>query len=109
MFGRTYEPEEAVGIGLVHECVDDSLSRAIALAEVLCEKSSLAIAYAKRLIRDFGSGPLDAGLAAERTLFCDLLVREDSITLMERMLAGSNDILDVEQSKANGGRKDGDR
>jgi enoyl-CoA hydratase/carnithine racemase len=95
MFGRTFEPEEAVGLGLVNECADDARVRALALAEILCGKPALALAHAKRLIRQFGGGSLEQGLAAERTLFCDLLMRPESLTRMDRMLAGSNDILTI--------------
>ena len=95
MFGRTFEPEKAVSLGLVNECADDVRARTLAVAEILCAKPALALAHAKRLIRQFGTGALEQGLAAERTLFCDLLVRPESLTRMDRMLAGSNDILNI--------------
>jgi hypothetical protein len=47
-----------------------------------------AIAHVKRLVRMAAGQGLDAGLAAERTLFCDLMVDAESIERMARMNAG---------------------
>jgi hypothetical protein len=64
------------------------LPAALALARELAARHPRAVSHVKRLVRMAASQGLDAGLAAERTLFCDLLVDADSIALMARMNAG---------------------
>jgi enoyl-CoA hydratase len=95
LFGRTFTPEEALQAGLVNECVENALSRALVLARDLAERPARAVAHIKCLVRGFAGEPLDNGLAAERTLFCDLLMQREGIARMETMLSGTRDILDV--------------
>ncbi len=88
--GRTVRPKEAARMGLVSECVEGPvMDRARALAAELSRAPALALAHVKRLMRGGG-----AGLAAERTLFCDLMVSDEAVALMGRMNAGSGDIRD---------------
>ncbi len=90
--GRTVGPKEAARLGLVSACVDAPvLDHALNLARELAEKPARALAHAKRLVR---RGASEAGLAAERTLFCDLMVSDEGIELMARMNAGKRDIRD---------------
>ncbi len=95
MLGRTLSPREALRLGLVQDCVEGPvLPRALALAEELAEKPARALAHIKALIRAALEQPLAQGLAAERTLFCDLLVHEPSLARMERMNREGLDIRD---------------
>ena len=50
--------------------------------------------HIKRLVREFGRGDLEAGFAAERTLFCDLVVGEPAISRMHAMNTGKLDLRD---------------
>jgi enoyl-CoA hydratase/carnithine racemase len=92
LLGRTVAPQEAARLGLVHECVADARARATALARALAAKPAAAIAHVKRLVRGALATPLEQGLAQERTLFCDLMVRPEAIDLMHEMNAGARDI-----------------
>jgi len=75
---------------MVDECVDGPvLPHALALARELAALPPHAVAHIKRLVRMSAAQGLDAGLAAERTLFCDLMVDPESIARMARMNAGS--------------------
>lgn len=92
LLGKTVVPSEAMRLGLVHECVPDAVARALELARELVAKPAAAIAHVKRLVRGALAMPLDQGLARERTLFCDLMVRDEAITRMAEMNAGRRDI-----------------
>ncbi|MFC3231357.1 enoyl-CoA hydratase/isomerase family protein [Marinibaculum pumilum] len=91
--GETLSPRDAAAAGLVHECVDgDVVAAALDLAARLKRRSGLALSHIKALVRQHAQGPLDAGLAAERTLFCDLMVSDEAATAMEAVAAGTRDI-----------------
>ena len=64
------------------------LPRALALAQALAALSPRAVGHVKHLVKMAAAQGLDDGLAAERTLFCDLMVDPVSIGLMARMNAG---------------------
>ena len=51
-----------------------------------------ALAHVKRLVRGASAAGLDASLADERTLFCDLMTDADAIGRMARMNAGGHPI-----------------
>lgn len=88
--GRTVTPERAEHYGLISACVDGPvLDHAMEMAHGLCAKPANALAHIKRLVR---LGPDDAMLAAERTLFCDLMVSDEGIEMMAKMNA-AGDIL----------------
>ncbi len=86
--GRTVTPEKAEHYGLVSACVDGPvLDHAMEMARGLCAKPAIALAHIKRLTRL----PIDeAMMAAERTLFCDLMVSDEGIELMAQMNAGGD-------------------
>lgn len=89
LLGRTWSPAQAASLGLVDEVVPGPvLPRALALAESLAALSPRAVGHVKRLVKMAAAQGLDDGLAAERTLFCDLMVDPRSIDLMARMNAG---------------------
>ena len=70
------------------------LLRTRQLAAELAGKSATALAHIKRLVRGVGIGGSEAGFAAERTLFCVLMVSPDGIARMEAMHSGRVDLRD---------------
>jgi len=94
LLGRTFSPAEAAQQGLVHECRADALMHALAVARELAGKVPAALRHIKHLVRCADSLDPAAALAAERTLFCDLLVNEQSLQRMAQMNAGERDIAD---------------
>jgi enoyl-CoA hydratase/carnithine racemase len=64
------------------------LEAALALARAIAQRPRLAVAHVKRLVRMVAGQGLAEGLAAERTLFCDLMVSAESIARMAEMNAG---------------------
>jgi enoyl-CoA hydratase len=95
LLGKTFTPQQAVGYGLASECVSGAIMpRALEIAHELAAKPATAVAHIKRLVRgSFGSDP-GAGFAAERTLFCDLMVSDESIKRMHAMNTGHRDLRD---------------
>ena len=67
--GLTFEADEALRIGLVHEIAENPLTRALNIAAEWESRGAEGIAYAKRLTRAALDRPLDAGLADERASF----------------------------------------
>jgi enoyl-CoA hydratase/carnithine racemase len=92
LLGRTFEPAEAAAHGLVHACVADVRAHALAVATELAAKPQPALGHLKYLARHAGGGDAAAGLAAERTLFCDTLVSDEALKRMAEMNAGRRDI-----------------
>ncbi len=91
--GRTVGPDEARALGMVHEvCVDGALIGARRIAEEIASKTPLAVRHIKHLIRHAASGPLDEGLGLERTLFLDLMVKDEAVDLMAAFEASGRDI-----------------
>jgi enoyl-CoA hydratase len=89
LLGRTWTPRAAATLGLVDEVVDVPVRpRCIALAREIAALPPRAVSHVKRLVRMAGGQGLAEGLAAERTLFCDLMVDAESIERMARMNAG---------------------
>ncbi len=95
LLGKTLSPKEAAAYGLVTECCDGpALDRALEIAHELASKSPHAVAHIKYLVRRSELvAPMD-GLAAERTLFADLVGRDEAIDLMTEMNQGKRDIRD---------------
>ena len=93
LLGRTWRPGQAAAQGLVDECVDgEALDRGMALARELAALPALAVGHIKQLVRAAASQGLAEGMAAERTLFCDLMVSEASIARMHEMNTGQRSI-----------------
>ena len=89
LLGRTWSPARAASLGLVDEVVEAPVkAHALALARELAARPPRALAHVKRLVRMAASQGLADGLAAERTLFCDLMADDASIALMAEMNAG---------------------
>ncbi|MEM0440118.1 MAG: 3-hydroxyacyl-CoA dehydrogenase/enoyl-CoA hydratase family protein [Candidatus Caldarchaeum sp.] len=79
LLGTRIGAEEALRIGLVNKVVkpeklDEELQ---AMAEKLASMPPLAVRAAKQLVLTAREAPLSRGLAAERTLFADLLFTKD--------------------------------
>jgi enoyl-CoA hydratase/carnithine racemase len=94
LLGCTFTPDEAAAQGLVHACVDDVLAQASAVAAELAGKPQPALGHIKQLAQRAGRGDAEAGLAAERTLFCDTMVSDEALRRMAEMNAGRRDITD---------------
>ncbi|MGL6112388.1 MAG: enoyl-CoA hydratase/isomerase family protein [Rubrivivax sp.] len=94
LLGRTFLPAQASDQGLVNACVDDVLGHAMSVAQELAGKPQPALGHIKRLAQRAGSGDPAAGLADERTLFCDTMVSDDALQRMAEMNAGRRDISD---------------
>ena len=93
LLGKTFTPRQAVGYGLATECVAGAvLPRALEIANELAAKSATAVAHIKRLVRGSFGGEPQAGFAAERTLFCDLMVSDEAIREMQALNAGQRDL-----------------
>lgn len=91
--GRTLRPGEAAQLGLVHAvCAEGGLARAEAVAREIARQPALAIRHVKQLVRGAHDMPMQEGLALERTLFLDLMVRDEAIERMARMNAERRDI-----------------
>lgn len=90
LLGRTFTPAQAAAAGLVNECCSGpALDRALELARQLAARQPRALAHIKRLLRAPDAG---SAFAAERTLFCDLMVDPRSTDLMQQMNAGERAI-----------------
>lgn len=97
LLGRTIVPAEAVALGVAMEIVEgDVLARAVEIAEKLVSKNSQAVAHIKQLVRGSAQWNIDEGLAKERTLFCDLMVSEESLNAMSNFVETSADIRDID-------------
>lgn len=93
LLGDTIAPARAHALGLLTELTQGPpLPRALELAGRLAAKPQRALAHIKNLVRRAPEGPLDQLLAAERTLFCDLLVQETAAGRMAEWVAGRRDI-----------------
>lgn len=95
LLGDVMSPKELHATGLTLELVGgDITERATAVARQLAAKPPAALAHIKRLVRQSLRGAPEQGFADERTLFCDLMVREDARDLMADMAAGNRTITD---------------
>jgi enoyl-CoA hydratase len=95
LLGETLSPRALAAAGLARECVEgDVIGPAREMAERLAAKPQRALAHIKRLARLAHSAPMEAGMAAERTLFCDLMVSGDGRRLMGEMARGGRAITD---------------
>ena len=95
LLGATFTPQEAEANGMVNACTPGPVFPAAKeMAGRLVALPQLALAHSKRLVRrTFEPSGI---MADERTLFCDLMVRDDAVDLMQAMNTGSGDIRDPE-------------
>lgn len=91
LLGETLDPDGLVAAGLARPVADgDVLAEARAVAGRLAAKPPRALAHVKRLVR----GAAADGAAIERTLFCDLMVRDDTRALLREAAEGRRTITD---------------
>ena len=91
LLGRTVSPEQAAALGLLTEVSDDACARAEEIARQIAASPRKAVAHIKRLMR---RAPSEAALAAERTLFADILVDDDSFSLLDETVRAGRPIQD---------------
>ena len=77
--GEMIDATEAKSVGLVAEVVSDdqTLARAIALAEAIAAKAPVAVRLAKEAVLNALDMPLEAGLQFERKAFSVVLATQD--------------------------------
>jgi enoyl-CoA hydratase len=71
--GLTFDAEEALRIGVVHEIAADPVARALEMAAEWDRRGADGIAYAKRLTRAALDRPIAEGLADERRSFAAVM------------------------------------
>lgn len=91
LMGLPITPDEARRIGMVHVVVPDALADALARARHLAAIPAPVLAHGKTLAHATRTLPLDRGLAYERELFTDLVIRAESIAMMQAYVAGRYD------------------
>lgn len=95
LLGETLTPRELAAWGLAMACVEGPvLEAALPLARRLAAKPPAALAHIKGLTRRAFDGTPEAAFAAERTLFCDLMVRKEARALLAEAAAGRRRITD---------------
>ncbi|MCR9221465.1 MAG: enoyl-CoA hydratase/isomerase family protein [Alphaproteobacteria bacterium] len=95
LLGETLDAAGLEALGLARRVAPEALPEAArAAAARLAAKPPAALAHIKRLLLAAQDLPLDAGLGVERTLFCDLMVREDARRLMREAAQGGRRITD---------------
>lgn len=93
--GDTISPGRAAEIGLALACVDAPvLEPATALARRIAAKPASACRHIKHLVRRALDTDPEIGHAQERTLFCDLMIGDDGLRLMQEWTEGKRDIRD---------------
>ena len=94
LMGRVISPAEAGAYGIVHEVTPPggAVDRALQMAERIVSQPPRAVAHCKRLVRQALATPLEEGLAAERTLFLDLVLTDDAAERMAAMNRGERKI-----------------
>ena len=83
----TIGAEEALRIGLVDEVVEDSLARALELAEQIAGQSRSALVWAKRLVDLSYDSDLSTGLDAEQEALAELLGTDEQKQVVAARLA----------------------
>ncbi len=91
LLGDTISPRQAVEYGLALECVEgDVQQRAQEIASRVAALPPKALAHIKQLVRSAADYSLQDGLARERTLFMDLMVSDDGLERMQKMVDGGD-------------------
>ncbi|MEM1045763.1 MAG: enoyl-CoA hydratase/isomerase family protein [Pseudomonadota bacterium] len=95
LLGDTISPLRAAEIGLAIACVEAPvLEPALALARRIAAKPATACRHIKHLVRGALETDPNSGHARERTLFCDLMISDDGLRLMQEWKEGKRDIRD---------------
>jgi enoyl-CoA hydratase/carnithine racemase len=79
--GDPIDAAEAYRLGLVNRIVplDELRPAAMRLGHTIAERGPLAVAAARRAVLDGLGTPLEAGMAAERRLFLEIMRTEDAV------------------------------
>lgn len=85
--GRVVPPEEALALGLVHEVVDNALTRARELAVEMAALPPLALARAKHAVYTGSDTHLSAGLDIESSAFLETMLSEDGLLAMQTYIS----------------------
>jgi len=84
--GRMVKSEEALTMGLVSRTADDAFAEALSTAETIAGMGPVAVRLCKRAIHENADVSLEAGLAAERTLFALCFSTDDQSEGMSAFL-----------------------
>lgn len=90
--GRTVGPDEAVTLGLAHECVPDALAHARQMAESLAAKPAATLAHIKRLVRGALPEIEPTMVQLESRLFLELATGDEANGRMRRFVDEKGDI-----------------
>jgi enoyl-CoA hydratase len=90
--GRTVSPEEAVALGMAHECVADARARGSEIAGELAAKPAKTLSHIKRLVRGALAPVDEERLQLESRLFLDLATSDEPNALMRRFVEERGDI-----------------
>lgn len=90
LHGRVMAPAEALELGLVQRLfpADEFPARVAEFAGLLARRAPIALAAAKRAIRQGSQVPLDEGLAIEARAFAECMRSEDARAAMRAYLDG---------------------
>jgi enoyl-CoA hydratase len=84
---RVVRPEEALGLGLVHEVAGDALARAQEIGAEMAQLPPLALAMAKRSVYEGFDTHLQAGLRIEDSAFLETMLSDDGLAAMKAYIA----------------------
>jgi len=93
--GKVVDAPEALRIGLVHELADDPLARALELAQEFGSRRPAALAAIKALMVGPREDALQAGLAAEKQAFGQLLQKDDGTLALLREFVQGGGVLNL--------------
>jgi enoyl-CoA hydratase len=93
--GRVVKPEDAAGLGLVHEVAADALERALAIAAELAARPPQGLAAVKRMAARVAAGEsLEQGMASAAREFIGTLAEgSEAHACIDAFLRGGEDIL----------------
>jgi len=85
--GRIVTPEVALGLGLVHEVVDDAPARALELAQEIASLPPMSVANAKRALYLGADTNLEAGFEVENMNWAEVMQSDDAKLALSTFLA----------------------
>ncbi len=90
LLGQIYGPDQALELGVVSRVFsqDNFMAEVDEFAQLLAKRAPLALANAKRAIREGAKLSLEDGLKREAELFAELIASEDAAKAMKATLKG---------------------
>ncbi len=85
--GRVVTPEDALGLGLVHELTDDAAARVRTIAREMATLPPVAVAAAKRAVYAGSDTDLQTGLDIEGAAFLETMLSDDALAAMRAYVA----------------------